>query len=80
LPFLLEGIGDFGWHVVFVMFGQHFAGLEHPGGIELADRNDALAFTTGSVAGPSVTEKWTVRLSGSRLTDPATTNPPTRNG
>ena len=38
-----EGIHHFGRHVLLIMLGQHFAGLEGAALVELADRDNALA-------------------------------------
>ena len=40
---LLEGLGDFGGHVVLVVLGEHGVGKEAAGGIELAFGHHALA-------------------------------------
>lgn len=41
---LLQGVRRFGRHVVLVVLGQHFIGLQHALRIELAQGDDALAF------------------------------------
>ena len=41
---LLDRVGGFGRHVVLVVLGQHFGGVEHAVGAELALRDHAFAF------------------------------------